>query len=105
MFKRDSYRNSANPFEFLAALRHEWSVEEHIECFERLASHITDLPEEQYLGYFLNGQGENIRRKISVFEPRDVMRAMDLARMLEEKISRESVNQRTDVMKEMSSSG
>lgn len=53
-----------------------------------------DLPEEQYLGYFLNGLKESIRRRVRVFEPREVMRAIDLARMLEDEAGGEGRNQR-----------
>lgn len=55
---------------------------------------MVDLPKDQYFRYFLNGLKENIQRRVRVFEPKDVMRAIDLAMMLEEEVSGDVENQR-----------
>lgn len=64
MFKRFCDWCSANPFEFLTVMKQEGSIDDYVEQFERLASHVGNLSEEQYLEYFLNGLKENIRRTV-----------------------------------------
>ncbi|XP_073121107.1 uncharacterized protein [Henckelia pumila] len=83
--KRYSGRKAVNPFELLASLRQgQGSVEEYITRYEVLMARIGDLPENQAMGYFVSGLREQIRAHIRIHEPKTIIRAMDLARNIEE---------------------
>ncbi|KZV27862.1 hypothetical protein F511_37858 [Dorcoceras hygrometricum] len=88
LIKRYGGRRQENPFFLLASLKQgQQTLDAYIEQFEVLLAQVGDLPEEQCLGYFLSGLREEIGKKISIHEPRTTMRAMDLARAIDEEMN------------------
>lgn len=66
-------------YERLAALRQKGGVEEYVQEFELWVAQATSTSEDQLLGYFLVGLRQNIRSKILPHDPRELVRAMELA--------------------------
>lgn len=62
-------RRLENPFEELSTLRQTGTVEEFVEAFELLSSQVGRLSEEQYLGYFMSGLKQPIRRRVRTLNP------------------------------------
>ncbi|MCI30473.1 pentatricopeptide repeat-containing protein, partial [Trifolium medium] len=83
MIGRYGGRRLENPFEELSALRQNGSVEEFVEAFELLSSQVGRLPEEQYLGYFMNGLKPQIRRRVRTLNPKSRMQMMRMAKDVE----------------------
>lgn len=84
LIRRFGGRERCTVFEKLAAIRQHGSVEDYIQEFERLVAQATELTEEQLLGYFYAGLQGNIRSQIRPHNPRELLRAMDIAREVEE---------------------
>lgn len=59
-----------NPYERLAKLRQEASVDVYIDVFIALVSHVEGLSDQQSLGYFFSGLRDDIRIKIRSYENR-----------------------------------
>ncbi|GAU23118.1 hypothetical protein TSUD_305660 [Trifolium subterraneum] len=78
-----------SPFEELAALKQNGKVEEFVESFELLSSQVGRLPEDQYLGYFMNGLKPQIRRRVRTLEPRDRRQMMRIAKHVEAELKDE----------------
>ncbi|KZV14241.1 hypothetical protein F511_44096 [Dorcoceras hygrometricum] len=88
LIKRYGGRRQSNPFLLLASMKQGTQpLDTYIEQFEVLLAQVGDLPDDQCLGYFISGLREEISRKMAIHEPRTIMRAMDLARAIEEEIN------------------
>ncbi|GAU35803.1 hypothetical protein TSUD_155780 [Trifolium subterraneum] len=79
-------RRLENPFEELSTLKQTGSVEDYVESFELLSSQVGRLPEEQYLGYFMGGLIEPIRRRVRTFNPTTRMEVMRIAKDVESEL-------------------
>jgi hypothetical protein len=79
-------RRLENPFEELSTLKQTGSVEEFVEAFELLSSQVGRLPEEQYLGYFMGGLKDPIRRRVRTFNPNTRMAVMRIAKDVESEL-------------------
>ena len=79
-------RRLENPFEELATLKQSGSVEEFVEAFELLSSQVGQLPEEQYLGYFMSGLKPQIHRRVRTLNPLNRMQMMHIAKDVEEEL-------------------
>jgi len=85
-------RRLENPFEELSTLRQTGSVEEFVEAFELLSSQVGRLPEEQYLGYFMSGLKQSIRRRVRTLNPQNRMQVMRMAKNVEDELKEEDDN-------------
>ncbi|GAU17006.1 hypothetical protein TSUD_37640 [Trifolium subterraneum] len=79
-------RRLENPFEELSTLKQTGRVEEFVEAFELLSSQVGRLPEEQYLGYFMGGLKDPIRRRVRTFNPNTRMAVMRIAKDVESEL-------------------
>lgn len=87
LVKRYGRRKAANPFEMLVSLRHgDRLTEDYITQFEVIVAQVGGMRENKAMGYFLSGLRAGIHRLIGIHEPKTVMRAMALARNIEESI-------------------
>lgn len=85
MIRRFRGRERYSVFENLVALRQNGEVEECIKEFEMLVSQTSELSEEQLLlGYFFVGLQCEVRSQIRPHNPKDLIRAMEIARDVEE---------------------
>lgn len=84
-----SGRRLENPFEELSTLKQNGSVEEFVEAFELLSSQVGRLPEEQYLGYFMSGLKQPIRRMVRTLNPQNRMQMKRMAKDVEEELNEE----------------
>lgn len=82
-------RRLENPFEELSTLKQTGSVEEFVEAFELLSSQVGRLPEEQYLGYFMSGLKQPIRRRVRTLNPQTRMQMMRMAKDVEDELREE----------------
>jgi len=80
-----------NPFEKLSDLRQGGSMDDYIAEFEYLSSQVGRLPEEQYLGYFMEGLRLEIQRRVRTFNPQTRPQMVRVACDVETKLYR--VNQ------------
>lgn len=71
-------------FEKLASLKQTGSVDEYVQEFELLVARATNTAEEQMLGYFLTGLSHEIQGQVHPHDLQDVVRAMEVARDVEE---------------------
>lgn len=73
-------------FEKLASLRQTGTVDEYVREFELLVAlaQATITTEDQVLRYFLAGLCQDVRGQVRPHDPQDVMRAMEVARDVEE---------------------
>jgi len=85
--KRFGGKDRSTVFEKLASIRQNEGVEEYVQEFERLVAQIPDLSEEQLLGYFFAGLQSRIRSQVKPHDPRDLMRAMEISRDVEESLN------------------
>ncbi|KAJ1389323.1 Retrotransposon gag domain [Sesbania bispinosa] len=83
LLERFSGLEIQNPYEELAALHQRGTVQEYVEEFEYLTSLVPRQPEQQYVGYFLNGLKEEIRCWVRIHNPETRLQAMRLARNVE----------------------
>ncbi|KAJ1388293.1 Retrotransposon gag domain [Sesbania bispinosa] len=72
-----------NTYEELASLRQQGSVQEYIEEFEILAALVPHQPEQQYVGYFLNGLKVDIHSWVRIHNLDSRLKAMQLAHNIE----------------------
>lgn len=61
-------------------------VEEYMQAFEILVAQATGTSEDQLPGYFLCGLKSEVKCRIHTHDPRDVNRAIELAKDIEEEI-------------------
>ncbi|KAF2287440.1 hypothetical protein GH714_040459 [Hevea brasiliensis] len=73
----------ANPYERLATVYQEKSVDEYIDVFVALASQVEGLTDQQYLGFFLSGLREEIRVRIHSQDSVNIFSIINLAREIE----------------------
>lgn len=58
------------PFELLPTLKQDLHpVDFYIEQFEELLAQIGDLPEDQCLGYFINGLHDDLKFRVKLTDP------------------------------------
>lgn len=74
---------SSNPYERLATLWQNFSVDEDVDDFVALASHMKGLNDQQCLGYFFSGLRDEIRVRICSHEAVDLYHSMAVAREIE----------------------
>ena len=86
LIKRYCGRRSGNIYEQMASLKQMGTVEEYIQEYEKVAAQFSSMPEDQRLGYFMNGLQGEIKRRIRIHEPGDLSRAMQLALDIEDEI-------------------
>ncbi|KAK1349211.1 hypothetical protein POM88_054845 [Heracleum sosnowskyi] len=77
---------SGNPYEKLAELRQASTVEKYIQAFEYVAGMIPGLPEQTYVGNFIKGLKENIKRRLRVHDPQELVPTMELVKDIEEEL-------------------
>ncbi|KAL8120175.1 hypothetical protein AgCh_017351 [Apium graveolens] len=87
LMRRFGGSKAGNPYEKLAELRQDSTVEEYIQAFEYVAGMILGLPEQAYVGNFINGLKENIKRRLRVHDPQELVRTMELARDIEDELA------------------
>ena len=75
----------------LKMLRQEGSVDEFVEEFEMVASQISGMSTDQYLGLFIGGLKEEIRMEVQILEPTSRYKAISMARNVERKLVRARV--------------
>ena len=61
-----------------------------MEEYERSAAQLPSMPDEQQLGYFMNGLRSEIKRRVRIHHPEDVYEATQLAIAVEEELIEES---------------
>lgn len=71
-------------YERLAAVRQKGDIEDFIQEFELLVAQAPQTPEDQLMGYFLVGLRPNIRNQVRPHDPKSLIRAMEIARDVEE---------------------
>ena len=90
-FDRFGDQFSGNLFMQLKMLRQEGSVDEFVEEFEMVASQISGMSTDQYLGLFIGGLKEEIRMEVQILEPTSRYKAISMARNVERKLVRAGV--------------
>ena len=80
-----------NLFTQLKMISQSGSVDDYVEEFEMLASHITGITDEQYLGMFLGGLKEEIRMDVQTLDPPNHYKAISMARNVERKLIKAGV--------------
>lgn len=84
-------------FELLASLTQEQrAVEEYVEHFELLMTQVDGIPKEQMLGYFLSGLKDEIRWRVRTFGPTTIIRAIELACLIEEDMMGDEMGPKTN---------
>ncbi|WVZ21137.1 hypothetical protein V8G54_008459 [Vigna mungo] len=71
-------------FERLATIRQERTAEEFVRKFEILTGQTRGIPEDQVLGYFLDGLREEVKGQVRIQIPAKLMDAMRIARDVED---------------------
>ena len=90
-FDRYGDHHSGNLFTQLKMLRQSGSVDDYVEEFEMLASHIAGITDEQYLGMFLGGLKEEIKMDVQTLDPPTCYKAISMARNVRRKLIRAGV--------------
>lgn len=72
-------------FEELSTLRQTGNVE----AFELLLSQVGCLPEDQYLGYFMSGLKQQIRRRVRTMNLQNRIQMMQIAKDIEKELKEE----------------
>ena len=72
-------------------LRQVGSVDEFVEEFEMLASQVSGITDEQYMGLFMGGLKEDIRLEAQTLEPQNRYKAVSMARNVKRKLIRTGV--------------
>lgn len=72
-------------YEKLASLRQTGTVEEYVQEFELLVVQAANTSEDRILGYFLAGLRQDIQGQVHPHDTEDVLRAMEVARDVEER--------------------
>ena len=91
LFDRYGNQQSGNLFLQLKMLRQVGSVDEFVEEFEMLASQVSGITDEQYMGLFMGGLKEDIRLEVQTLEPQNRYKAVSMARNVERKLIRTGV--------------
>nr|KYP39247.1 Transposon Ty3-G Gag-Pol polyprotein [Cajanus cajan] len=84
LLKRYGENGRGTVYERLAAIRQTGSVEDYIQEFELLIAQAKPSSEEQVLGYFLAGLRSDLRSQVRPHDPKELNRAMEIARDIEE---------------------
>ena len=90
-FDRFGEQFSRNLFMQLKMLRQEGSVDEFVEEFEMVASQISSMMDDQYLGLFVGGLREEVMMEVQILEPTTQYKAISMARNVERKLVRSGV--------------
>ena len=75
--------------EALAKLQQTGTVREYQTQFERLAARVRQWPQRALVGSYVGGLKEEIRAEVKLFRPTILLHAASLARLLEEKLSKQ----------------
>ena len=67
-------------------LRQGGSIDEFMESFDMMASQITGITDEKYLGLSIGGLKEEIRMELQVLEPTTQYKAISMARNVKRKL-------------------
>lgn len=84
LMRRYGRNGRGTVYERLAMIKQTASVEEYIQEFELLIAQARPKDEEQTLGYFMAGLRPGIRGQVRPHDPKDLSRAMEIARDIEE---------------------
>lgn len=84
LLRRFSGNGRGTVFERLATLRQMGNVEDYVQEFELLVAQAPSISEDQLLGYFLTGLRQDIRGQVRPHDTKDLTRAMEVARDIEE---------------------
>ncbi|KAF2308746.1 hypothetical protein GH714_015465 [Hevea brasiliensis] len=76
----------ASPYERLAAVRQDGSVDDFIDEFVARAAQVPGITDQFYIGFFLNGLKAEIRVRIRSQDTGDIFRLMTLAREVEREL-------------------
>lgn len=79
----------------MAVVRQKGEIEDYIQEFEMLVGQATELTKEQLMGYFFAGLHPNIRNQIRPYNPKDLLRAMEIERDVGEVLKENRVGERT----------
>lgn len=91
MIQRYSDYPATTAYERRVALEQSnMTVTEYVTTYKEILSQIPDLPEQQYVGFFLNGLRPEIRERVRTFFPNNILTTMTLARIIEKEVSRGS---------------
>lgn len=71
-------------YERLAAVRQSGNVGDFVQEFELLVAQAPQTPEDQLMGYFLAGLRPDIQNHVRLHDPKSLIRAMEIARDVEE---------------------
>ena len=82
---------SGNLFIQLKMLQQEGLVDEFGEEFDMVASQISGMTDDQYLGLFMGGLKEEIRMEVQILEPTTWYRAILMARNVERNLMGQSI--------------
>lgn len=74
-----------NPSEALARLKQTTTVAAYQEAFEKLSDQVDDLPENFLIGSFIAGLSDEIRLDVKIKQPKSLIDAIGVARLVEEK--------------------
>ncbi|CAH9118783.1 unnamed protein product [Cuscuta epithymum] len=72
-------RYKGNKFERLSGAKQTGSVQEYNVLFVQLASQVSGLSDDHYLGYYMSGLKEAIRSELRLLRPESLETAMELA--------------------------
>lgn len=72
-----------NPFEELRGVKQTGTVDEYIVEFEIFSSQCGQLPETQFLWYFVGGLKPEIRRRLHTLKPQNRYQALQMAQDVE----------------------
>lgn len=67
--------------------------------FEHLVNRVSGLPEKALIGTFLGGLKDEIAVEVCIFKPRTLLKAIELARMQDDQLSRSRINSRLKATK------
>lgn len=100
--KRYDGRHAGNEFERLCSVSQTTSIDNYIDEFIEVVTHVPDLSNAHYMGYFMHGLQPKIRARLRTLAPPTLTEAMDMARCVEEEIS-VTASGRTDYKPHVSS--
>ena len=90
--RRFGGKERSSVFEKLAKIKQNGRIHEYIQDFELLVSQAPQTGEEQLLGYFFAGLQSKIRNQIRPHDPKELMRAMEIALDVEESFREEKIS-------------
>jgi hypothetical protein len=74
-----------DPSEAFTRLKQTTTVNIYQTKFEKLSQHIDDLPENYFVGFFITGLRDKIQLDVKVKQPRTLLDAIRVARLVEER--------------------